>query len=31
MPTHISLIKYTHQGISTVKQGPARLGATRKP
>jgi uncharacterized protein with GYD domain len=30
MPTYISLIKYTHQGISTVKQGPARLGANKE-
>jgi len=30
MPTYISLIKYTHQGISTVKQGPARLGAKKE-
>jgi uncharacterized protein with GYD domain len=30
MPTYISLIKYTHQGISTIKEGPARLGANKE-
>ena len=30
MPTYISLIKYTHQGISTVKEGPARLDANKE-
>ena len=25
MPTYISLIKLTHQGITTIKEGPARL------
>src|SRR5882724_10199292 len=29
MPTYISLIKYTHQGISTIKEGPARLDANK--
>ena len=30
MPTYISLIKYTHQGISTIKEGPARLDANKE-
>jgi uncharacterized protein with GYD domain len=30
MPTYISLIKYTHQGISTIKEGPAASMQTRK-
>jgi uncharacterized protein with GYD domain len=30
MPTYISLIKYTDQGISTIKEGPARLGANKE-
>ena len=29
MPTYISLIKYTHQGISTIKDGPGRLDANK--
>ena len=29
MPTYISLIKYTHQGISAIKEGPGRLGANK--
>ena len=29
MPTYISLIKYTHQGISTIMEGPGRLGAKK--
>lgn len=29
MPTYISLIRYTHQGISTIKEGPARLDANK--
>jgi uncharacterized protein with GYD domain len=29
MPTHISLLKYTHQGISTIKEGPGRLDANK--
>jgi uncharacterized protein with GYD domain len=29
MPTYISLIKYTHQGISSIKEGPNRLDATK--
>ena len=30
MPTYISLIKYTHQGISTVKESPGRLDANKE-
>jgi len=30
MPTYISLIKYTHQGISTIKEGPGRLDANKE-
>jgi uncharacterized protein with GYD domain len=30
MPTYISLIKYTHQGISTIKEGPDRLDANKQ-
>lgn len=30
MPTYISLIKYTHQGISTIKEGRAASTRTRK-
>jgi uncharacterized protein with GYD domain len=30
MPTYISLIKYTHQGISAIKEGPARLDANKE-
>jgi uncharacterized protein with GYD domain len=30
MPIYISLVKYTHQGIGTIKDGPARLDANRK-
>ena len=30
MPTYISLIKYTHQGISTIKEGPNRLDANKE-
>jgi uncharacterized protein with GYD domain len=29
MPTYISLIKYTHQGITTIKEGPNRLDANK--
>ena len=25
MPTYISLIKFTHQGVTSIKQGPSRL------
>ena len=27
MPTYISLIKLTHQGVTSIKEGPARLEA----
>ena len=30
MPTYISLIRYTQQGIQSVKEGPARLDAARQ-
>jgi uncharacterized protein with GYD domain len=30
MPTYISLIKYTHQGISTIREGPNRLDANKE-
>ena len=30
MPTYISPIKYTHQGIGTIKEGPARLDANKE-
>jgi uncharacterized protein with GYD domain len=30
MPTYISLIKYTQQGISAIKDGPARLEANKE-
>ena len=30
MPTYISLIKCTHQGISTIKEGPNRLDANEE-
>jgi uncharacterized protein with GYD domain len=30
MPTYISLIKYTHQGITTIKEGPGRLDANKE-
>ena len=30
MPTYISLLRYTHQGITTIKQGPARLDAAKE-
>ena len=30
MPTYISLIKYTHQGISAIKEGPSRLDANKE-
>ena len=30
MPTYVSLIKYTHQGIRTIKEGPARLDANKE-
>ena len=30
MATYISLIKFTHQGITTIKEGPARLDAGKE-
>ncbi len=30
MPTYISLIKYTQQGINAIKDGPARLEANKE-
>jgi len=30
MPTYIALLKYTSQGIASVKESPARLDAGRK-
>ena len=30
MPTYISPIKYAHQGIGTIKEGPARLDANKE-
>lgn len=27
MPTYISLIKFTHRGVTNIKEGPARLDA----
>jgi uncharacterized protein with GYD domain len=30
MPTYITLIKFTHQGISNIKEGPARVDAGRE-
>ena len=30
MPIYISLIKYTHQGISTIKESPNRLAANKE-
>ena len=29
MPTYISLIKLTHQGVTSIKEGPARLRPVR--
>jgi uncharacterized protein with GYD domain len=29
MPTYISLIKLTHQGVTSIKDGPSRLDAGR--
>ena len=29
MPTYISLLRYTEQGIKTIKESPARLDAAR--
>jgi uncharacterized protein with GYD domain len=30
MPTYISLIKYTHQGITSIKDAPRRLDANKE-
>jgi uncharacterized protein with GYD domain len=30
MPTYISLIKLTHQGVTSIKDGPARLDAGKE-
>jgi uncharacterized protein with GYD domain len=30
MPTYISMLRYTEQGISSVKDGPARLDAAKE-
>jgi uncharacterized protein with GYD domain len=30
MPTYISLIKLTHQGVTSIKEGPARLEAGKE-
>jgi uncharacterized protein with GYD domain len=30
MPTYISLLTYTHQGITNIKQSPARLDAAKE-
>jgi uncharacterized protein with GYD domain len=30
MPTYISLLQYTQQGITAIKQGPARLDAAKQ-
>jgi hypothetical protein len=30
MPTYITLIKFTHQGITNIKEGPARVDAGRE-
>jgi len=30
MPTYISLISYTQQGLSSIKHGPARLDAAKE-
>lgn len=30
MPTYISLLSYTQQGIAAIKQGPARLDAAKQ-
>ena len=30
MPIYISLIKYTHQGITSIKEGPNRLDANKE-
>ena len=30
MPTFVSLIRYTHQGMSKIKESPSRLDAAKK-
>ncbi len=30
MATYVSLVRYTHQGITNIKQSPSRLDAARK-
>ena len=30
MPTYISLLRYTQQGITAIKQGPTRLDAAKQ-
>jgi uncharacterized protein with GYD domain len=30
VPTYIGLVKYTHQGIKTIKDAPARLDSARE-
>ena len=30
MPTYISLVRYTQQGMQTIKEAPARLDATKQ-
>jgi hypothetical protein len=30
MPTYISLLRYTQQGIAAIKQGPTRLDAAKQ-
>lgn len=30
MPTYISLLRYTQQGITAIKQGPARLDKAKE-
>lgn len=30
MPHYVSLVRYTHQGISKIKESPARLDAAKK-
>ena len=30
MPTYVTLMKFTEQGIRTIKEGPARLEAAKK-
>jgi uncharacterized protein with GYD domain len=30
MPTYISLLRYTQQGMTNIKQGPARLDAAKE-